>query len=250
MGEWEVVAPPPPPPLPTGEESRLKHEEGGDNNDAAQEDDSSANVQKREAEEPLEDERNFKLRRRKVDLGLGELWDPGDIPIKLKSKPNAAAEELHTESSNQNEFKGKGMNPSGPDLSSGALKLELPTVPVAAVEQKERWQSNGWKRATAPVVEDASEIYQDPLALSDPIKQEANGGTPDFDQPALTDGNETNVIADAIGSSLKAEECDAGQSKLKQEESSEEKVASIPDAPAGGLFRKRKMPAGGRGGRR
>ncbi|KAF8894115.1 hypothetical protein BD779DRAFT_1609689 [Infundibulicybe gibba] len=43
---------------------------------------------KREAEAPLdeEDSRQFKLRKRTVATGLGEIYDPGIIPIKLKKK--------------------------------------------------------------------------------------------------------------------------------------------------------------------
>lgn len=44
---------------------------------------------KRPAEAPLEDEedgRGWKLRKKAVALGLGEIYDPGVIPIKLKPK--------------------------------------------------------------------------------------------------------------------------------------------------------------------
>ncbi|OBZ70558.1 Uncharacterized protein C18H10.07 [Grifola frondosa] len=71
-GEWEFVdiaAPETPadevPPVVDGELSR-----------------------KREAEQEVDEEdgRRFKLRRRTLGVGLGEIYDPGIIPIKLKSK--------------------------------------------------------------------------------------------------------------------------------------------------------------------
>lgn len=42
---------------------------------------------KREAEAPLEeDSRSFKLRKKSLNPGLGEIYDPGLIPIKVKKK--------------------------------------------------------------------------------------------------------------------------------------------------------------------
>ncbi|KAG2368052.1 hypothetical protein BDR07DRAFT_1448414 [Suillus spraguei] len=48
---------------------------------------------KREAPvDDFEDERAFKLRKKTVDIGLGELYDPGLIPIKLKVKKEESVE--------------------------------------------------------------------------------------------------------------------------------------------------------------
>ncbi|KAG2078961.1 hypothetical protein BDR04DRAFT_1146645 [Suillus decipiens] len=48
---------------------------------------------KREAPvDDFEDERSFKLRKKTVDIGLGELYDPGLIPIKLKVKQEESTE--------------------------------------------------------------------------------------------------------------------------------------------------------------
>lgn len=47
----------------------------------------SSNGLKREAEAPPEeDSRSFKLRKKSLNPGLGEIYDPGLIPIKVKKK--------------------------------------------------------------------------------------------------------------------------------------------------------------------
>ncbi|KAG1862498.1 hypothetical protein DFJ58DRAFT_230961 [Suillus subalutaceus] len=54
---------------------------------------SSEGDRKREAPvDDIEDERVFKLRKKTVDIGLGELYDPGLIPIKLKVKKEESTE--------------------------------------------------------------------------------------------------------------------------------------------------------------
>ncbi|KAG2036059.1 hypothetical protein BDR03DRAFT_866923 [Suillus americanus] len=54
---------------------------------------SSEGDRKREAPvDDIEDERVFKLRKKRVDIGLGELYDPGLIPIKLKVKKEESTE--------------------------------------------------------------------------------------------------------------------------------------------------------------
>ncbi|KAI0665938.1 hypothetical protein C8Q78DRAFT_939370, partial [Trametes maxima] len=77
-GEWEVVevAEPPPP------------EEYGQGQDVKPDIGSAQAGEKRVAEQPLdeEDARGWKLRRKTASVGLGELYDPGAIPIKLKAK--------------------------------------------------------------------------------------------------------------------------------------------------------------------
>ncbi|KAH7904752.1 hypothetical protein BJ138DRAFT_1235222 [Hygrophoropsis aurantiaca] len=48
---------------------------------------------KREAPPDEEDERRFKLRKKTVGVGLGEIYDPGIIPIKLKTKKEEPTED-------------------------------------------------------------------------------------------------------------------------------------------------------------
>jgi WW domain-binding protein 4 len=70
-GEWEVVSPPADPSTTLSDGEAIREEES----------------RKREAEAPSEDdERVFKLRRKTLGAGLGEIYDPGIIPIKLKAK--------------------------------------------------------------------------------------------------------------------------------------------------------------------
>jgi WW domain-binding protein 4 len=54
---------------------------------------SSDGDRKREAPvDDIDDERVFKLRKKTVDIGLGDLYDPGLIPIKLKVKKEESTE--------------------------------------------------------------------------------------------------------------------------------------------------------------
>ncbi|KAG2146001.1 uncharacterized protein EDB93DRAFT_1086793 [Suillus bovinus] len=60
---------------------------------------SSMDDRKREAPvDEIEDERVFKLRKKTVDIGLGEIYDPGLIPIKLKVKKEESMEPQPTSS--------------------------------------------------------------------------------------------------------------------------------------------------------
>jgi WW domain-binding protein 4 len=61
--------------------------------DANGETGSSVGDRKREAPvDDIEDERVFKLKKKRVNIGLGELHDPGLIPIKLKAKKEESTE--------------------------------------------------------------------------------------------------------------------------------------------------------------
>lgn len=56
----------------------------------------SASALKREADVPIdeEDNRQFKLRKKTLGSGLGEIYDPGIIPIKLKKPEESATNSL------------------------------------------------------------------------------------------------------------------------------------------------------------
>lgn len=77
-GEWEIITPVQPP------ASVTDTEEGG--RGQGQEEQTSL---KREAAAPPEEEdtRSFKLRKKTVSAGLGQIYDPGVIPVKIKKEP-------------------------------------------------------------------------------------------------------------------------------------------------------------------
>ncbi|TFK44256.1 hypothetical protein BDQ12DRAFT_640729 [Crucibulum laeve] len=85
-GEWQIVSPPPGQPVsvtPKLEEDGSVKVEEGEGAEAGM---------KREAEAPPEDDpRSFKLRKKTVAPGLGKIYDPGVIPIKLKKEEPSQA---------------------------------------------------------------------------------------------------------------------------------------------------------------
>lgn len=78
VGEWQVITPTPTPPAP-----QLTEDEPSDSTTI-----SSGVPAKRELDAHSDDEydRHSKLRKKTVSAGLGEIYDPGIITIKLKKK--------------------------------------------------------------------------------------------------------------------------------------------------------------------
>lgn len=231
-GVWEVVAPPPPP-LPASNANEEVNEEGdasaldGPSGQAAQ--------QKREAQEEPEDERSFKFRKRTVRPGLGELWDPGDIPVKVKSKPMTPTG--GTKEAEKPTKEEDGRVAPIPESSTSLIKGE-PSNEATTGEKPSR-QPGGWKRATAPV-DASSEPYFDPVEPSVPIKDELSPPP-----PSLAENSEAKVVDNGVP--VKAE-----PELVKKEDAG---IASGLDGAheqaTGAMFRKRKVPAGSRGsGRR
>lgn len=192
-GDWEVISPPQAtPPQPEAENAV----------------DGEVN-RKREADAPppAEDERSWKLRKKTVGPGLGDIYDPGIIPIKLKVKKEELAE----------------VDAAVPvTVSTSSSNLKATTAPT--------WTKTHWKRAGEPVDEvearpagegeiaeknvtvgreDTTEHrpkveYGDPGGMAEPLKKEE-------DRPFSLD--ETPIVPPAAGGS-------------------------------GSLFRKRKAPGG------
>ncbi|KAK2467891.1 hypothetical protein APHAL10511_000186 [Amanita phalloides] len=120
VGEWQVVTPPPPPPIPCVEEGHVEFPAT-----------SSDIPLKREAEVYSDDDydRHSKLRKKTVRAGLGEVYDPGIIPIKVKKK----------------------------EESTEGLKVEERDVTASSVEDEQpkpagppRWIKVEWKRPEEP----------------------------------------------------------------------------------------------------
>lgn len=228
VGDWEVVAPPPPP-LP-GHDREVKDE---DSKEGVL---SGGQPQTREAEISVVDEedgRQFKLRKRKLNAGLDDIWDPGDIPIKLKVKvkhetPAATAD-----------------RPGATVLFAGSIDDGAhSSVPAGANGgapdpggEKPKWKPMGWKRATVPEEKSpAVKTEDDDLNVKKTLSSVVE------DQPIM-DGNGVSVAMEPPDQSLAPSPND-DRSKIKEE-----------DPPSGtselssGLFRKRKIPVGSRGRR-
>ncbi|KAL6305242.1 hypothetical protein BKA93DRAFT_715591, partial [Sparassis latifolia] len=199
-GEWEVVAivepaaeikeEEPVPPLAEGDASRKRGAEQDDH----------------------EDSRTFKLRKKTVDVGLGEVYDPGLIPIKLKKEESV--EPL-------------------PTLTEGGSSSHAGTSTPTA---KPKWSARGWNRPGERNAGGDDQPGEDGvLAAEDSgVKFEAEvkeqlAISPDV-PPA--DAKETSAILKTEDAEVKVE-VNGG--------------ATVPST--GSLFRKRKVPAGGAGSR-
>jgi WW domain-binding protein 4 len=119
-GEWEVVTPTTQPVLDAP---------------LSDPDSSTADVSgtlKREADLAVDAEnaRHFKLRKKTVGVGLGEIYDPGIIPIKLKKKEEE-------------------------EVVSGGDTDQTPVVTPAKVAAAPKWTKVKWKRAGEEVTHEA-----------------------------------------------------------------------------------------------
>ncbi|KAI5120982.1 hypothetical protein M0805_006654 [Coniferiporia weirii] len=235
VGEWETVAPPPPP-LPNGSlEIKKEETKEGVLADAA--------PQKREAEALPEDDddgRQFKLRRRTLGAGLADIWDPGDIPIKIKSRVKEE-EQLPFLAA----YKG---NSESAVLSTSASGRSDGQTPVGPAGEAPKWKPMGWKRATV----------MQPTAQAETKKEtEEQGDELQSENPLVKEETEPDLINTGRRPALHQSSADTTQEKAEgvgampvKLETKEEEIA-VPSAPesSGALFKKRKIPAGGRGRR-
>jgi len=197
---------------------------------------SGGQPQNREAEISVVDEddgRQFKLRKRKLNAGLDDIWDPGDMPIKLKVKVKHESPAVTAD------------RPGAATLSTGGIDDGAhSSVPAGASDgapdpggEKPKWKPMGWKRATEP--EDHSSAVK---ADDDDLNVKKTLSFVAEDQ-VIKDGNGVSVAMEPSDQSL-APSPDDDRSKIKEE-----------DPPSGtselssGLFRKRKIPVGSRGRR-
>ncbi|KAF9447948.1 hypothetical protein P691DRAFT_670391 [Macrolepiota fuliginosa MF-IS2] len=217
VGDWEVVeSTPAPPPEPQEEDVKP---------------DIDASTSKRPAEAPPEDDtRTYKLRRKAAAVGLGEIYDPGLITIKLKKKEN-------------------------PEPSTSA------TNPSTSTSEVPKWTAISLKPKDTSNA--SSSIPSSSASISK--AEETNGTIPSDGQPPPTASRWTKV---QWGQPLKEEETPTapvqlfsqldgitpGEQSIKTEVGvvkTESDVTSLPTETTAGLFKKRKGPGGaGRGRRR
>ncbi|KIP11592.1 hypothetical protein PHLGIDRAFT_124735 [Phlebiopsis gigantea 11061_1 CR5-6] len=220
VGMWEVVDVQEP--LSTGDDGAQAIAEPAPELKADADVAQNQQPRKREAEAPLDDEdiRQFKLRRKKVDVGLGELYDPGVIPIKLKAK-----KEEPTEAS----LKAEEI-PTTISLASTSPPSKATSVP--------KWSSRGWsKPGEAKRLE--AEPAADPLSTKDATTALHSIG----ETEGL--GTEENVGVPDTQISQEVQSIATQEAEVKTE------IAASAVNTSGSLFRKRKLPAGGSGrGRR
>ncbi|KAI0930139.1 hypothetical protein AcW1_008899 [Taiwanofungus camphoratus] len=210
-GEWEVVTVSDVA-TPMREESTTNVAEGDPN-------------RKREAAQELGDEdgRRFKLRRRTLGAGLGEIYDPGLIPIKIKKK------EEHTDGSQQ--------------LTAESVQSSSVAGSSAPTTEKPKWSARGWNRpreahgqaSSAPIAERDGPPEQ---GIVGPEEKETGTEIKQEEQVGLR-GVTAPVIKEEPPATIKAEGDNTGRTE-------DNGTASLPST-GGNLFRKRRLPAGGTG---
>lgn len=224
-GEWqfvEVVEP-----RPAAEESGVP---SGDHEKQEPGVEGPSAGEKRPAEEPVdeEDARGWKLRRKKINVGLGELYDPGALPIKLKAKKEEPEE-------------------AGLPQAGGFSAVAGGGLPPLGGTEKPSWSARGWNK---PGAAPRSTVSPEPAGSSNRHGNQPGDGETQPEVKAkdgLPESNDHQPQSHPDTSlPLKRE---ADQLPVKSESAD---VVVPPPVPSGGsMFKKRKAPAGGsRGGRR
>lgn len=175
--------------------------------------------QKREAEAPVDedDTRQFKLRKKEWSAGLGEIWDPDVVPIKLKSKApvTTASDTVQT--------------PEASGLSSG----------TSEASERPKWTAKGWNKPGEPAAPVATE-HTESAVKTEPITREEDGhGLVKKEEDSSGDPSTSTPTTPPLHVKLE-------EPQVKAEESSS---VTEPAPTGGGMFRKRKAPVGTRGRR-
>jgi len=175
-----------------------------------------ANLKRPADAPPEEDTRTFKLRKRTLQTGLGEIYDPGVIPVKLKKKEEPTEQQLPP--------------PSETKVEPGATPLPKWT----AVQLKPIPLTNSDTSSKPPTAKWVKPQWSEPLPEVDPSQQGSIFGPP----PSEQGNEEAHQPDDATGVKLEV-----------KEEEQKPVLSDEPPAPTG-LFKKRKAPVGAGRGRR
>ena len=188
---------------------------------------------KREAEAipEHEDTRRFKLRKKTVGVGLGEIYDPGLIPIKVKKKEEPAPESL-----------------LGTSAEAGSSSTVTTTSNGSAATEKPTWSARGWNRPgegkayepSAKTSESPASTSLEPTNPQEAVKQDLE--PPPAPAESVTNGDRSTPEGAAAKVEVKTED-----PPVKVEPAADGTAVSAP--AGGGMFRKRKLPVGGAGSR-
>ncbi|KAL5524057.1 hypothetical protein ACEPAG_8230 [Sanghuangporus baumii] len=241
VGEWEVVAPPPPP-LPNDSQVPNKEE-------SKDEVLSDSLPQKREVEASPEDGRHFKLRKRTIGAGLGEIWDPGSVPIKLKSKTKEDSADSSAPD-DRNVKKDSNTTVTGDSEARQTLQLEKQTQIISgqnSIVEGPKWQLMRWKRAIEPA-DDKQTSTNEEIGEQN-ITNYADPSIKKEDERIEFHQDSTGPRRSESDVGLKVEASDNKVSSAKPSIKAEETTTLVTSDSTGGLFRKRKVPSGARGRR-
>ena len=158
---------------------------------------------KREADAPLEeDSRSFKLRKKSLNPGLGEIYDPGLIPIKVKKK-----EVIEQGDSSLNGVStATSMLDANSSSSTPSSKWAKPqwSAPLPDIKQEERGTIFGLTENSTDVTEDTPPAGQGP---------ELPGVKTEDDQPPM----QLDTSNASTGSLFKKRKTPAGAAKGRRQ---------------------------------
>ncbi|KAF9241532.1 hypothetical protein BU15DRAFT_87125 [Melanogaster broomeanus] len=226
-GEWTVVAPTPPSEGSTGVTAE----------DGVELEESHVDRENNKRPAPTtdvgeEDPRAFKFRKKTAGLGLGEIYDPGIIPIKIKTKEE---EDVKEEQKRDDERGAVATGATGDGTSEGGeLGSKTPVL---------KWTKVQWKKVDTPpqtyVIGTATEVKPDTHAATNvcfPTMSAESGLTPPVDHEPPKDVVKAEPDV-SLGATVPEGVKKEGTPLLTEP----------TQQPASGLFRKRKLPIGGRG---
>lgn len=234
VGEWQIVEPMHTQPQTDGEETSAVECIHGTSTVSAAESNS-----KRAAElYPDGDGRAFKLRKKTAAVGLGDIYDPGVIPIKLEKKEETTTTEVPLTtapilSSSKTELpKWTTISLKGKDSSVSSSSSDPKTEGSGAqssqsITEKAQSQSSRWAKVLW-----AQPIKEEEIVVA-PVEQ------PSQNAPVSGLADRETVI--------KSEEDPPTTAKAEADASG---TLNEPEQPTTGLFKKRKAPAGAGHGRR
>ena len=163
---------------------------------------------------PEEDVRAFKLRKRTLQAGLGEIYDPGVIAIKPKKKEEPTEQQVPPTSETKTE----------PEATSLPKWTAVQLKPIQ-LTKSENPSSETSKPSGAKWVKPQ---WSEPIPEPDPSQQVSIFGPPPSEQGNVEDHQHDDT------SGVKLEVKEEEQKPILSDE---------PSAPTG-LFKKRKAPAG------
>lgn len=196
---------------------------------------------KRPAEAPPDDDsRSFKLRKKTATVGLGELYDPGLIPIKLKKKEEKPSE---TETPTPTPEPSTGQVPKWTAISlkpkDVSLNASTPPIPSSSSSVTPKAEENDTpSQAENPPPPAASRWAK--VQWDQPLKEE---------EVSIAVPSQEPSHADSLANGEPVVKTEEGVSLVKTEPDSSNVVTELGQ-PTAVLFKKRKAPAGAGRGRR
>ncbi|KAF8588681.1 hypothetical protein K439DRAFT_579913 [Ramaria rubella] len=219
-GDWITVVPPPPP-LPAGVDGDIMPVSDGSKLDQ----EGALGTVRSRVEEPVDedDTRRFKMRKKTVPLGLGEIYDPGVIRVKPRVEPDVKQEPVSI-------FESTPMSAVGPILGAEATQTNTGPQTVESIPKatdKPTWIRREWKWAGEDQEEGSNRVSLPEGTLTD--------ANPNSTAHPDNVPNE-NLFSDK-------------ENEVKKEDT--HSSGPLSESPVGGsMFRKRKITTGSNKGRR